>query len=74
MRNDAQTFLPLLESIRDATSATDDEAVLVDVGKALAAFQETLMSGRTPFDEFAMRSPGATAVPPRGIRILLSAG
>ena len=29
-----------------------DEAVLVNVGKALAAFQETLVSGRTPFDEF----------------------
>jgi len=26
--------------------------VLVDVGKALAAFQETLVSGRTPFDDF----------------------
>ena len=26
--------------------------VLVDAGKALAAFQETLVSGRTPFDEF----------------------
>jgi len=30
----------------------DDEKVLVDVAKALAAFQETLMSGRTAFDEF----------------------
>jgi cytochrome c peroxidase len=30
----------------------DDEAVFVDAGKALAAFQETLVSGRTPFDEF----------------------
>jgi cytochrome c peroxidase len=29
-----------------------DEDVLVDVGKALAAFQETLVSRRTPFDEF----------------------
>jgi cytochrome c peroxidase len=29
-----------------------DEAVLVGVGKALAAFQETLVSGRTAFDEF----------------------
>ena len=29
-----------------------DEAVLVDAGKALAAFQETLVSGRTPFDDF----------------------
>jgi cytochrome c peroxidase len=30
----------------------EDEAVLVGVGKALAAFQETRVSGRTPFDEF----------------------
>lgn len=30
----------------------EDEQVLVDAGKALAAFQETLVSGRTPFDEF----------------------
>lgn len=30
----------------------DDEKILVDVGKALAAFEETLVSGRTPFDEF----------------------
>jgi cytochrome c peroxidase len=28
------------------------EEVLVDAGKALAAFQETLVSGRTPFDRF----------------------
>jgi cytochrome c peroxidase len=26
--------------------------VLVDIGKALAAFQETLVTGRTPFDDF----------------------
>jgi cytochrome c peroxidase len=30
----------------------NDEELLVDVGKALAAFQETLFTGRTPFDEF----------------------
>jgi cytochrome c peroxidase len=30
----------------------DDERVLVDVAKSLAAFQETVTSGRTPFDEF----------------------
>lgn len=30
----------------------DDETVLVDVAKALAAFQETLTTGRTPFDIF----------------------
>ena len=32
--------------------AADDEKVLVDVAKALAAFQETLVSGRSAFDEF----------------------
>ena len=30
----------------------DDERVLVEAAKALAAFQETVTSGRTPFDEF----------------------
>ena len=30
----------------------DDEAVMVDVAKALAAFQETIVSGRTRFDAF----------------------
>jgi cytochrome c peroxidase len=30
----------------------DDEAVAVNVAKALAAFQETIESGRTPFDDF----------------------
>jgi len=31
---------------------TDHETVLVNTAKALAAFQETLATGRTPFDEF----------------------
>jgi len=30
----------------------DDEALAIDVAKALAAFQETLETGRTPFDDF----------------------
>ncbi len=30
----------------------DDDALLADIGKALAAYQETLVSGRTPFDRF----------------------
>jgi cytochrome c peroxidase len=38
---------------RAAFGATrDDRRVLVDAGKALAAFQETLVSGRTPFDDY----------------------
>jgi cytochrome c peroxidase len=30
----------------------DDEAIAVDLAKALAAYQETLVSARTPFDDF----------------------
>jgi cytochrome c peroxidase len=33
-------------------TAVADEEMLVNVGKALAAYQETLVSGRTPFDDF----------------------
>jgi cytochrome c peroxidase len=60
----------------------EDENVLVDVGKALAAFQETLVSGRTPFDEFrdalakddvdAMKSYPIAAQ--RGLRIFVGKG
>jgi len=35
-----------------APPSSNNEKVLVDAGKALAAFQETLVSGRTAFDEF----------------------
>jgi cytochrome c peroxidase len=36
------------------STITDDapERVLVNIAKALAAFQETIVTGRTPFDEF----------------------
>jgi len=30
----------------------DDDELAIDIAKALAAFQETLVSGRTPFDDF----------------------
>ncbi len=33
-------------------SSVDEQTVLVDAAKALAAFQETITSGRTPFDMF----------------------
>jgi cytochrome c peroxidase len=59
-----------------------DEAVLAGIGKALAAFQETLLSGRSPFDEFrdalekgdraaADRYPAAAR---RGLRIFIGRG
>jgi cytochrome c peroxidase len=35
-----------------AAPPADDERLLADLGKALAAFQATLVSARTPFDEY----------------------
>jgi cytochrome c peroxidase len=60
----------------------DDQEVLVDVAKALAAYQETLASARTPFDEFrdALANGGGDAVkayPPaaqRGLKIFIGKG
>ncbi len=60
----------------------DDEALLADVGKALAAFQETLVSGRTPFDEFrdalerndAAAMAGYPAEAQRGLKIFAGRG
>jgi len=57
-----------------------DEEILVDVGKALAAFQETLVSGRTAFDEFRdalERGEQATSYPAaaqRGLKIFIGKG
>jgi cytochrome c peroxidase len=60
----------------------DDEEVLVDAGKALAAYQETLVSGRTAFDQFrdslekndveGMKSYPAAAQ--RGLKIFIGKG
>jgi cytochrome c peroxidase len=63
-------------------SLTDDEAVFVDIGKALAAFQETLITAPTPFDHF--RDALARGAPPaslpysepaqRGLKIFIGTG
>jgi cytochrome c peroxidase len=60
----------------------DDEAVLVNVGKALAAYQETLVSGRTPFDDFrdalekndAEEADKYPAAAQRGLKIFVGKG
>ena len=57
----------------------DDEAVVVDVGKALAAFQETLVSRRTRFDEFRDALARGEASPygekeRRGLKIFVGKG
>jgi len=60
----------------------DDETALVDAGKALAAYQETLTSARTPFDAFrdalasgdsdaAQRYPVAAQ---RGLKLFVGSG
>ncbi|MBM3643367.1 MAG: hypothetical protein FJX02_03345 [Alphaproteobacteria bacterium] len=60
----------------------EDERVLVDIGKALAAFQETLVSPRTPFDAFrdaliAGDAAGIAAYPDdakRGLKLFVGRG
>jgi cytochrome c peroxidase len=60
----------------------DDETVLINVGKALAAFQETLVTGGTPFDDFrdALEKENAAemqkypAAAQRGLRIFIGKG
>lgn len=60
----------------------DDEQVAIDVVKALAAFQETLVTGRTPFDDFrdavARDDRAAMARYPlaaqRGLRLFIGRG
>src|SRR4030095_1792521 len=61
----------------DHPPPADDETALVDAGKALAAYQETLNSERTPFDAFRdalARGDVAAGYPvaaQRGLRLLL---
>ncbi len=57
----------------------ENDQILVDVGKALAAFQETLVSGRTAFDEFrdALATNTEASYPAaaqRGLKIFIGQG
>ncbi|HEV8520154.1 MAG TPA: cytochrome c peroxidase [Burkholderiales bacterium] len=82
VRNDEQLSCRYRKAFGAPPSPTDDEAVLVNVGKALATFQETLVSGRTPFDQF--RDALARGDPPsswsysepaqRGLKIFIGKG
>jgi cytochrome c peroxidase len=81
MREDPEYACRYRKAFGEAPGS-DDEAVLASVGKALAAFQETLASGRTPFDEFRdalERGDRATAAryplaAQRGLRIFVGKG
>jgi cytochrome c peroxidase len=52
VREDPELSCRYEKAFGSPPSSGDNEVVIVDVGKALAAFQETLVSGRTPFDDF----------------------
>jgi cytochrome c peroxidase len=52
LRGDEQLACRYRKAFGAAPSATDDDAILVDVAKALAAFQETFETPPTPFDSF----------------------
>jgi cytochrome c peroxidase len=82
LRNDRELACRYRQAFGAPPSPSDNEAVLVDVGKALAAFEETLVSGRTPFDDFrdalhrgdrkaAARYPESAQ---RGLRIFIGKG
>ena len=82
VRNDEQLACRYRKTFGAAPPPTDDEAIFVNIGKALAAFQETLVSGRTPFDAF--RDALARGEPPaagtyseaaqRGLKIFIGTG
>ena len=82
VRNDEQLSCRYRKAFGTLPSPTDDEAVFVDVGKALGAFQETLVSGRTPFDQFRDALARAQApsswkysdVAQRGLKIFIGKG
>ena len=66
----------------DAAPGADDTQVFVDLGKALAAFLETRVTGRTPFDDFRDAlarddAPGRARYPAaarRGLRLFVGRG
>ena len=82
MRNDEQMACRYRRTFGAAPSVTDDEQVLVDIAKALAAFMETLDSPPTPFDQFRNALARGERVPPwryseaaqRGLKIFIGKG
>jgi cytochrome c peroxidase len=82
LRKDEQLACRYRKSFGAPPSASDDERVLVDVAKALAAFEETLDSPPTPFDQFRNALERGERVPPwryseaarRGLKIFIGRG
>lgn len=82
VRKDEQLACRYRTSFGAAPSATDDEAVLTDLSKALAAFVETLGSPATPFDRFREALARGEPIKPwvysepalRGLKIFVGKG
>jgi cytochrome c peroxidase len=82
VRKDDQLACRYRNTFGDAPSATDDQAVLVGVSKAIAAFEETFVSPATPFDRFRDALARGERVTPwlysepaqRGLRIFIGKG
>ncbi len=82
VRSDEQLSCRYQKAFGAPPSPTDDESILVGISKAIAAFQETLISGRTTFDQF--REALARGEPPsawnyseparRGLKIFIGKG
>ena len=82
VRKDEQLSCRYRKTFGAAPSTTDDDAVLVDVAKALAAFVETFQSPPTPFDRFRNALASGEPIQPwtyseaaqRGVRIFVGKG
>ena len=82
LRNDEELSCRYRRVFGASPSPTDDDAVFVNVGKVLAAFQETLVSGRTPFDHFrdalargeSLSSQTYSTPAQRGLQIFIGKG
>ena len=82
VRRDEQLACRYRKTFGSAPSASDDERVLVDVAKALAAFEETLDSPMTPFDQFRNALERGERIRPwryseaaqRGLKIFIGKG
>jgi cytochrome c peroxidase len=75
-----QLFSRDYETVFARAIPQNDDEVLLDVGKALAAFQETLVSRRTPFDDFrdalerGETRTGYSVTARRGLKVFVGTG
>ena len=82
VRQDEQLACRYRNSFGNPPSATDDQAVFVDIAKAIAAFLETFVSPTTPFDRFRDALARGERVTPwlyseaaqRGLKIFIGKG